>query len=116
MTNDAKAARPPPGWKRANLGWAIQGGCLLVFAAGFLAGQAGWIRFESSWIYAALLAVMGAAWILEGTIDRRLSKAKEAEDAAPNGGPATPVGNSGVSEGPPFGELNRSAREHYEHT
>jgi hypothetical protein len=27
--------------------------------------------------------------------------------AAPNGGPATPLGNSGVSEGPPIGELNR---------
>jgi hypothetical protein len=102
MTNDSKAARPLPRRKRANLGWAIQGVCLLGFAAGLLADQAGWIRFESSWIYGALLAVMGAAWILEGMIDRRLSRAREAEpNAAPNGGPATPVGNSGVSEGPP---------------
>ena len=102
MTNDAKAARPLPRRKRANLGWAFQGACLLVFAAGFLAEQAGWIRFESSWIYAALLAVMGAAWILEGTIDRRLSRAKEAEpDAAPSGGPATQLGNSGGAERPP---------------
>ena len=106
MTNDAKAARPSPGRKRANLGWAIQGVCLLVFAAGFLAEQAGWIRFESSWIYAALLAVMGAAWILEGTIDRRLSRAKEAEpDAAPRCGPATQPCKSGVTEEPP--QVNR---------
>ena len=102
MTKDTKAARPLPRRQRTNLGWAIQGACLLVFVVGFLAEQAGWIRFESSWIYAALLAVTGAAWILEGTIDRRLSRAKEAEpDAVPNGGPATPVGNSGGSEGPP---------------
>ena len=74
----------------------------MVFAAGFLAEQAGWIRFESSWIYAALLAVMGAAWILEGTIDRRLSRAKEVEPSAPpNGGPDTRPGDSGVAEGPP---------------
>ena len=102
MTNDAKAARPLPRRKRANLGWVIQGACLLVFVAGFLAEQAGWIQFESSWIYAALLGVMGAAWILEGIIDRRISRVNEAEPgAASNGGPATPVGNSGVSEGPP---------------
>lgn len=102
MTKDAKAARPLPRRQRANLGWAIQGACLLVLIVGFLAEQVGWIRFESSWIYAALLAVMGAAWILEGMIDRRISRVNEAEPgAAPNGGPATPVGNSGGSEGPP---------------
>ena len=87
--------------KRANLGWAIQGACLLVLVVGFLAEQAGWIRFESSWIYAALLAVMGAAWIMEGTIDRRFSRAKEAEDAAPTCGPAAQPGKSGVAERPP---------------
>ncbi len=102
MTIDAVAARPLPRRKQANLGWAIQGACLLLFAAGFLAEQAGWIRFESSWIYAALLGVMGAAWILEGTIDRRLSRAKETEsDAAPSGGPTPPLGGSGGAERPP---------------
>ena len=102
MIDNAKAARPSPGRKRANLGWAIQGACLLVFAAGFLAEQAGWIRFESSWIYAALLAVMGAAWILEGMIDRRISRVNEAEPgAAPNGGPTPPLGGSGATERPP---------------
>ena len=102
MTKDAKAARPLSRRQRTNLGWAIQGACLLVFVAGFLAEQAGWIRFESSRIYAALLGVMGAAWILEGIIDRRVSRVNEAEPgAASNCGPATPVGNSGVSEGPP---------------
>jgi hypothetical protein len=98
MINDAKAARPSPGRKRANLGWAIQGVCLLAFAAGFLAERAGWIRCESSGIYAALLAVTGAAWIMEGTIDRRPSRAKEAEDAAPTCGPAAQPGKSGVAE------------------
>jgi len=70
MTKGTKAARPLPRRQRTNLGWAIQGACLLVLVAGFLVEQAGWIRLESSWIYGALLAVMGAAWILEGMIDR----------------------------------------------
>ena len=71
-------ARP----KRAHLGWVAQGACLLLLAAVFLAEQAGWLRFESSWLYSALLAVMGGAWVLEGMLDRRLSCKKRAEPAA----------------------------------
>ena len=82
MRNRPKAAETMPRPKRANLGWAIQGVCLLLFAVGFLAEQQGWLRFEASWTYGALLAVMGAAWVLEGMIDRRLSRVKEAEPGA----------------------------------
>ena len=88
--------------KRANLGWVAQGACLLLLAVGFLAEQAGWVRFESSWLYPTLLAVMGGAWVLEGMIERRLSRQKRAEPSvAPSGGPAGSSGSSSGSGGPP---------------
>jgi hypothetical protein len=101
MTGCTNAAETPPLRKRINLGWAIQGACLLLLAAGLLAEQAGWVRFESSWMYPALLAVMGGAWVLEGMIDRNLSRVKEAEALHRTAGPVAPSGNSRVSEGPP---------------
>jgi hypothetical protein len=86
--------------KRTNLGWAIQGACLLLLAAGLLAEQADWVRFESSWVYPALLAVMGAAWVLEGMINRRPSKVKEAEQGAgPNSGPSKFLEDSKTIDG-----------------
>ena len=101
MTNRTKAAETQPHRRRGNLGWAIQGACLLLFAGGFLAEQAGWIRFESSWVYGALLAAMGAAWVLEGMIDRRRSIAKEAERGAPPNGPRGAGREFELHGGPP---------------
>ena len=86
--------------KRANLGWVAQGACLLLGAVGFLAEQAGWVRVESSWLYAALLALMGAAWLLEGVIDRRRSRTTLAErDAAYEPPPSSSAGSSTDRDG-----------------
>ena len=58
--------------KRTNVGRAFEGACLLLMAAGWLAGQAGWMRFESSRIFPILLVGWVGAMVLEGVIDRRL--------------------------------------------
>ena len=88
--------------KRINVGWAIQGACLLVLAAGWLAEQADGKGFESSWISGILLAVWGGAFLLEGVFERRRTPKRKAEPgAAPNAGPATPSGSSGVAGEPP---------------
>ena len=84
----------------ANVGWAIEGAGLLLLAAGWLAEQAGWMRFEWEWIIPiALLVQVGVVFL--GLIDHATPKRKAEPGTAPNGGPAKPSGNSGVTEGPP---------------
>src|SRR5512133_3028505 len=67
-TRPDNSVGPPPHARQTYPWCAIQGACLLLFGAGFLAEQTGWIRFDSK-VYAALLAVMGAAWVLEAVVD-----------------------------------------------
>ena len=88
--------------KRINVGWAIQGACLLVLATGWLAEQVDGKDFESPWISGILLAVWGGAFLLEGVFERRRTPKRKAEPgAASNAGPTMPSGNSGVAGGPP---------------
>ena len=96
------AKRTKVGWA---MGWAIlvrcaiQLACLLLTAAGSLAVQAGWMRCEWPWIFDTLFVLQVVAIVLE---DSRLTPKRKAEPgAAPNSGPTTPSGSSGVAGGPP---------------
>jgi hypothetical protein len=53
------------------------------------------------WLSANVLPVLTAAASLVLWIFRRGRPLAAQPGASPNGGPATPVGNSGVAEGPP---------------
>ena len=95
--------------KFTKVGWAIQVrfaillafklACLLLTAAGSLAVQAGWMCCEWPWIFDALFVLQVGAIVLE---DIFLTPKRKAEPgAAPNSGPTTPSGSSGVAGGPP---------------
>ncbi len=103
MRSPSEPPETPTAPKRINVGWAIQGACLLVLAAGWLAAQvdADWKGFESSWISGILLAVGGGAFLMEGVIERRRNPQRMVEPgAAPNAGLTTRSGDAGVTEGP----------------
>jgi len=52
--------------------------------------------------FSALLLGSAAFWICYGITDRfRTARNRSGPCAPPNGGPAAPLGNSGVTEGPP---------------
>ena len=86
----------------ANVGWAIEGAGLLLLAAGWLAEQAGWMRIEWSRIIPIFLVVQLVA-VTIGLLPyaQTAPKRKAEPGAAPNAGPTTPSGSSGVTEGPP---------------
>ena len=70
-----------------------------VIVLTLLSGGHWWGDFEGIWNHTLLpVALSGTAVaVIQAFRDQRSAQA----DAAPNGGPAAPVGNSGVTEGPP---------------
>ena len=88
--------------KCLNVSWAIESVCLLLLAAGWLAEQAGWMRIEWSRIIPIFLVVQLVA-VTIGVLPyaQTAPKRKAEPGAAPNAGPTTPSGSSGVAGGPP---------------
>jgi hypothetical protein len=100
--------------QRAGL-WGVEGWQKVASAAfllaflGFLEGT--WILFAGTSSPKTLIPVpreyalgsflFGSGCVVAGWLTSRLGKRMANKRAAPNGGPATPVRSSGVTEGPP---------------
>ncbi len=94
--------RPWTLWERCAQGLLLVLGWPL-WAAAMVFDRLSWRM--SDWFagvfYPALLVVSGAFWSAVIEVVRARIKRTPNKGAAPNGGPATPLGNSGVTEGPP---------------
>ncbi|MBE7504419.1 MAG: hypothetical protein HS113_29835 [Verrucomicrobiales bacterium] len=78
----------------------VLGGALIGAGVMFLVARSGMRGPEPDWLDGYLLGgsvAGGVACLMIAVLKRHIAE----PDAAPNGGPATQLGNSGVTEGPP---------------